>query len=105
MPAPKAPRRKRKAPHRTYVLDQYLEGELAGFHVVMGGMTAREMIRLRSGELSEGEAIEFAASKVIEHDFDVDDIRDIDGEDLLAISVAWSSAMRETAVPPTSATS
>jgi hypothetical protein len=105
MPVPKAPRHKRKAPHRTYVLDQYLEGDLAGGHVVMGAMTAREMIRLRSGEVSEGEAIEFTASKVIEHDFDVPDIRDIDGEDLLAISVAWAAAMKDAAVPPTPATS
>ncbi len=105
MPVPKAPRHKRKAPHRTYVLDSYLEGDLAGAHVVMGAMTAREMIRLRSGELTEGEAIEFAASKVVEHDFDVIDIRDLDGEDLLAISLAWSSAMKDAAVPPTPATS
>jgi hypothetical protein len=103
MPAPKAPRRKRKAPSRTYILDKYLTGELEGFHIVMGSMTAREMIRLRSGDVTEGEAAELAASKVVEHDFDVADIRDIEAEDLLAISRAWSEAMRDAALPPTPA--
>lgn len=99
MPKPKSPAR-RKPPQRRYELDKYLEGDLAGFHVVMGSMSAREMIRLRSGELSDGEAIEFAASKVVEHDFDVADIRDIDAEDLLALSQAWNTAMKDRAVPP-----
>src|SRR6476469_7032159 len=81
MPTPKPPRRKRKPPTRTYELDKYLTGDLEGYHVVMGSMSGREMIRVRSGEFTEGEAIDFAASKVIEHDFDVSDIRDIDGQD------------------------
>lgn len=99
MPRPKV-RVRRRPPSRRYELDRYLTGELEGFHVVMGSMTAREMIRLRSGELTEGEAVEFAAAKVVEHDFDVDDIRDIEAEDLLAISQAWSAAMKDKAVPP-----
>ena len=100
MPTPKPPRRKRKPPTRTYELDKYLTGDLEGYHVVMGSMSGREMIRVRSGEFTEGEAIDFAASKVIEHDFDVSDIRDIDGQDLLAISQAWSQAMKDAVVPP-----
>lgn len=103
MPTPKPPRRKRKPPTRTYELDKYLTGDLEGYHVVMGSMSGREMIRVRSGEFTEGEAIDFAASKVIEHDFDVSDIRDIDGQDLLAISQAWSQAMKDAALPPTPA--
>lgn len=91
-------RKRRKAPHRTYALT--LSGELEGFHVTMGGMTAREMIRLRSGEITEGEAIEFAASKILEHDFDIADPLDLDATDLLQISEAWSAAMKAAAVPP-----
>lgn len=100
MPTPKPPRRKRKPPTRTYALDKFLTGDLEGYHVVMGSMSGREMIRVRSGEFTEGEAIDLTASKVIEHDFDVSDIRDIDGQDLLAISKAWSDAIKDAAVPP-----
>lgn len=100
MPVAQKPRHKRKPPTRTYVLDDRLTGDLAGFHIVMGAMSARDMIRLRSGELTEGEAVEFAAAKIIEHDFDVTDIRDIEAEDLLAISAAWSEAIKDRAVPP-----
>lgn len=100
MPTAKLRKGRRKPPQRRYELDKYLKGELKGFHVVMGSMTAREMIRLRSGELTEGEAVEFAADKVIEHDFDVPDIREIDAEDLLAISSAWSEAMKDRVLPP-----
>lgn len=99
MPTPKPPRHKRKPPHRTYELDKYLTGQLEGFHVVMGSTTARETIRLRSGELNEGEAIDFIATKVIEHDFDVDDVRDLDLQDLLAISEAWSTAIKDAVLP------
>src|SRR4051812_33582547 len=84
--------RKHKAPQRRYELD--LDGELEGFHVTMGAMTGRELIWLRSGAVSEGEAAEFAASKIIEHDFDVPDIRDLDYWILLAISQAWSQSMK-----------
>jgi hypothetical protein len=100
MPTAKTARRRRKPPQRRYELDKYLTGELEGFHVVMGSTTAREAIRLRSGELSEGEAIEFVAAKVIEHDFDVADIRDLDLEDVLALSEAWTTAIKDRAVPP-----
>jgi hypothetical protein len=91
-------RARHKPPQRTYQLK--LDGELADFHVTMGAMSARELIRIRSGEMSEGEAIEFTATKIIEHDFDVADIRDVDYWILLAISQAWSAAMRDAAVPP-----
>lgn len=91
---------RRKPPQRRYELDPYLTGELEGFHVVMGSMTTREMIRLRSGEVTESESIEFAASKVIEHDFDVADIRDIEAEDMLGIAAAWNAAIKDRAVPP-----
>lgn len=91
-----------KTPHRTYILDKHLTGDLAGAHVVMGSTTGREAIWLRSGEASEGEAMEFVASKVVEHDFDVDDIRDLDLQDLLAISQAWNQVIKDAAVPPVS---
>ena len=103
MPTPRAPRRKHKLPSRRYEID--LTGELEGFHVTMGSMTGRELIWLRSGEITEGEAAEFAASKVIEHDFDVPDIRDLDYYVLLQISQAWSEAMKDAAVPPASGNS
>lgn len=104
MPAPrKASRPKHKAPQRRYELA--LVGELDGFHVTMGSPSGRELIRLRSGEMTEGEAIEYSISKIVDHDFDVDDLLELDAWILLEVSRAWSQAMKDAAVPPTPASS
>lgn len=105
MPTPRAPRRKHRVPPRRYVIDTYLKGELAGAHIVMAGMNGRDLIRLQSGDLTEAEAMEFAASKVVEHDLEVADILDLELPDLLQISQAWRDALRDAAVPPESGAS
>lgn len=97
--------RKHRIAQRTYVLDKYLKGELAGAHVVMGGMTGRDLIRLRSGELNEAEAMEFTVSKVIEHDLETEDLLSLDYTTLLAIGQAWRDAMADAAIPPGSGNS
>lgn len=99
------PRHKRKPPTRTYLLDKYLTGELEGFHVVMGSPDGHQLIRLRSGEMTESEAITFAVSLIVEHDFDVTDLLDLDDWILLAISKAWGEARKDAVLPPTSASS
>lgn len=90
---------------KTYILDTYLTGELKGAHVVMAGMTGLDLIRIQTGDVSEAEAMQFTASKVIEHNLDTDDVLSLDLPVLLQISQAWRDAMRDSAVPPTSASS
>lgn len=98
MPTPKAVHRKHKPPVRRYELK--LDGDLAEFHVVMGAMSGRETIRLRSGEMTESDALEMVAAKVIEHDFDIEDLIDLDLEVLMRISLAWNQAIKDASLPP-----
>lgn len=93
-------RRKHKLAPPRYELDKHLTGPLAGAHIVMGGITGHELIRMRSGEMTESDSIAFTAAKVLEHDLDTADILDLDHSVMLAISQAWRDAMKETAVPP-----
>lgn len=88
---------------KTYVIDAHLTGDLKGAHIVMGSMTGQDVIRLQSGEMNEGDAIQLAASKIVEHNLDTDDPMSLDLAVLLQISEAWRSAIKDAAVPPTSA--
>lgn len=93
---------KRELPRRRYRLD--LTGELAGYHVVMGAMWGRELIRLRRGEMDEADVLDLIADRCLEHDFDIDDLRDLDYWMLLAILDGWKEAQTDAALPPTNAT-
>lgn len=92
-------RQPRELPRRQY--DLVLKDELAGFHVKIGAMRGHELIRIRRDGLNEADVIDLVAERVIEHDFPVDDLRDLDYWALTAILEAWTDAMQETAVPPT----
>lgn len=91
---------KHRIASRRYELDKHLTGDLEGAHIVMGSITGHELIRLRSGEMTEGDSITLIASKVIEHDLDTDDLLALDYAVLLSISEAWSATMKDAAVPP-----
>jgi len=93
---------KKATPHRSYTLK--LDGELEGFEVVIGAMTARDIIRLRSSELTDVDALELVAQRVERHNFGVEDVRDLDYWIVAAILAAWGEAMSEAALPPPTAT-
>lgn len=88
----------KSAPRRTYTLK--LPGELAEYHVTMGAMSGRDIITIRSGAMTEAEGIRLVAERVIEHDFGVPDLLDLDYWVLTAILTAWGEAMTEAALPP-----
>lgn len=88
---------KRQTPRRTYAIP--LTGELEGFNVTMASMSGRDIIRIRGGKLSESEGLELIASHCLAHDFDVEDIRDLDYWILIDILRQWSTALREAALP------
>ena len=90
--------RRHPAPRRTYELA--LTGELADFHVTMGSMTGADLIAIRSGELAEAEVIRITGSRMVDHDFDVDDPMDLDYWILAEVLAAWGRAMEESANPP-----
>jgi hypothetical protein len=90
--------RRQQAPTRTY--DLKLSGDLADFHVKMKGMPGSMVLDLRSGLLKEADLIERIADSVVEHDFDVDSIAELDMGILLDIVKAWGVAMRDRANPP-----
>ncbi len=92
----------RELPRRRY--DIALTGELDGYHVVMGAMWGRELIRLRRGEMDEADVLELIAERCLEHDFGVDDLRDLDYWMLTDVLDAWKDAQLDGAVPPTNAT-
>jgi hypothetical protein len=87
-------------PHRTYTLE--LTGELEGFRVVMGAMTGSDVIALRSGQLTEEDGLRLTAARVVEHDFDVENVLDLDFWILTEILKAWGRAMEDAALPPPS---
>ncbi len=93
-----ATKRRRKPPVRTYVLA--LDGELEGVTVTMAPISGRDIIRIRSSAVDEAESLDILASHVIEHDFDVADVLDLDYRILLAIMTAWMTALNEGALPP-----
>lgn len=82
-----------------------LTGELEGFEVVMGAMTAREIIAIQRGTANEADVLDMVQNRAIEHNFAVDDLRDLDYWIVAEILDAWSHAMEATAVPPTSGAS
>jgi hypothetical protein len=92
----------RELPRRSYHID--LTGELDGYHVVMGAMWGRELIRLRRGEMDEADVLELIAERCLEHDFAVEDLRDLDFWMLLAILDGWKEAQMDAALPPTNGT-
>ena len=85
-------------PRRTYVLK--LNGELTGFHVTMGAMSARDIIAMRSGTMVEVEVLGLVAQRIVEHDFDVADPLDLDYWIVAEILRAWGTAMEEASLPP-----
>jgi len=90
--------RRHPAPRRTY--DLVLTGELVGFHVTVGAMTARDIIAVRSGSLDEGAVVALVAQRIVSHDFDISDVLDLDYWILVEILSAWGTAMEDAAVPP-----
>jgi hypothetical protein len=96
-------KRKKAPPRRTYPLK--LNGELAGFNVVMGSATGRDLIRIKRGEADEADILELVAARCIEHDFDVEGLADLDFWIVAEILEAWMGALNETAVPKETATS
>jgi hypothetical protein len=85
-------------PRRTYALK--LDGELEGFHVTMGAMSARDIIAMRSGTMAEVEVLGLVAQRIVTHDFDVPDPLDLDYWIVAEILRAWGVAMEEAALPP-----
>jgi len=84
-------------PRRLYHLS--LEGELADFHVTLSAMSAREIIQIRSGEMTELLALEMLDRHAVEHDFDVETLGDLDFWIVTEILMAWRKAMDEAALP------
>lgn len=95
---PKQQSKSKSAPRRTYALA--LAGELAGYHVKMGAMSGRDIITIRSGGMTEEAGIRLVSERVVEHNFDVPDLLDLDYWVLTAILTAWGAAMTEAALPP-----
>lgn len=85
-------------PRRTYELR--LAGELAGHRVVMGAMTGRDLIAIRTGEATEAQVIGIVAARIVEHDLGVEDPLDLDFWALTEILRAWGTAMEDAANPP-----
>lgn len=90
-------------PVRLY--DVALDGELAGVTLRMRGMTAGDLIRLRGGEMTDAEAIEWVLAHVVEHNLDLADLRDLDAWIATVIIAKWGDAIRDSALPPATATS
>jgi hypothetical protein len=91
-------RQPRELPRRRYPLA--LNGELAGYHVTMGAMHGRELIRLQRGEMTEADVLELIAERCVEHDFGIADLQDLDFWMLTELLDAWQAAMKDTALPP-----
>lgn len=85
-------------PTRTYTLT--LPDELAGFSVVMGRPTARELIDIQTGRITDAEQLEIVARHVVSQDFGVDDILDLEDWIVAEVLKAWGQAMRDGALPP-----
>lgn len=85
-------------PTRTYTLA--LPDELAGYTVVMGRPTARELIDIQAGRITDAEQLEIVARHVISQDFGVDDILDLEDWIVAEVLKAWGVAMRDAALPP-----
>jgi hypothetical protein len=98
-----AAKHKKAPPRRSYPLK--LNGELTDFTVVMGSATGRDLIRIKRGEADEADILELIQTRCIEHDFDVEDLADLDFWIVAEILEAWMSSLNETAVPKETATS
>lgn len=85
-------------PTRTYTLA--LPDELAGYTVVMGRPTARELIDIQAGRITDAEQLEIVARHVISQDFGVADILDLEDWIVAELLKAWGNAMRDAALPP-----
>lgn len=68
----------------------------------MSSMSGRDIINVRAGKLTEPQMIDFIAAHTISHDFDVEDVRDLDYWILIDILRAWNIALRERALPQAS---
>jgi hypothetical protein len=95
--------KRKKPPVRTYTVT--LTGELDGFVLTMTGMTTADLIRISGAELPTHEALELVLDHVVAHNFDVEDLRELEAWIAVAILSAWSETVKDTAVPPESATS
>lgn len=94
-----ASRKKHKAPSRRYTVP--LTGELDGFVVVMAAMSTREVIAVQRGEMTEADVLDMVATRCLEHDFDTEDLRDLDYWIVAQILDDWGAAMQKDALPPT----
>ncbi len=95
-----------KPPVHTY--DVALSGELEGFALKMRGMSSADFIRLKTRgteEMGDIAALDMAFAHVVEHNFDVDDLRELDVWIGLEILNRWVAVLNESALPPASATS
>lgn len=97
---PARQRARRAIPRRTY--DIALTGELEGFNVTMASLSATDIIRVRSGKLTEVEMLGMVSGHCLKHDFDVEDINDLDYWIFVEILRQWSAAIREQALPQAS---
>lgn len=95
------PRRTGKAPPRR-LYELQLKGELADFHVTLSAMSAREIIRIRGGEINEDTALDMLERHVVDHDFDVENLGDLEFWIVTEILMAWRKAMDEAALPQAS---
>lgn len=91
---------KRQLPRRRY--DIALKDDLDGFHATMTAMTGKEVLTLLRGEMG-ADVVDLIAQHCVEHDFPVDDIRELDMWMLEQLVDQWQEAMNDTALPPTSA--
>lgn len=94
--------KRRQPPRRTYQIA--LSGDLDGFNVTMGAMTARQLIAVQRGEMNEADVLEMVAERVVDHDFG-GDVRDLDYWIVAQILDEWGQAMRGAALPPESGAS
>ena len=91
---------RRETPRRTY--DIALTGELDGFHVTMASMSGRDIFAIRAGKLNEAQMLEFIASHCLAHNFEVENILDLDYWILIQVLREWSDALRERSLPQAS---
>jgi hypothetical protein len=97
--------KKKKAPPagRTYMV--VLAGQLEGFEATMSGPTTRDFILISSGEATTAQALQLIVSHVVDHNFAVDDVLDLEPWIILELLSAWSDAVKDAALPPELATS
>jgi hypothetical protein len=80
-------------------MDRRYELEVEGHRLVMGPMTARDVVALLRGQMDAADQIELIVRGCIEHDLP-GDLLDAPWDFVEAVGQAWLTAVRESALPP-----